>query len=59
MFAAFMTVAVPAWYSLWNRSTGAEWYAAGMFTLAEFEADVLGYEPDVPPGDPSSRTARP
>ena len=44
LFAAFMTVAVPAW-NLWNRSTGAEWYAAGMFTLAEFKLTV-GYEPD-------------
>ena len=44
LFAAFMTVAVPAW-NLWNRSTGAEWYAAGMFTLAEFKLSV-GYEPD-------------
>ena len=34
LFAAFMTVAVPAW-TLWNRTTGAEWYAAGMVTLAE------------------------
>ena len=44
LFAAFMTVAVPAW-NLWNRTTGAEWYAAGMFTLAEFKLTV-GYEPD-------------
>ena len=44
LFAAFMTVAVPAW-NLWNRSTGVEWYAAGMFTLAEFKLTV-GYEPD-------------
>ena len=39
LFAAFMTVAVPAW-NLWNRTTGAEWYAAGMFTLAEFKLTV-------------------
>ena len=44
LFAAFMTVAVPAW-NLWNRTTGAEWYAAGMLTLAEFKLTV-GYEPD-------------
>ena len=44
MLAAFMTVAVPAW-NLWNRTTGAEWYAAGMYTLAEVKL-VLGYEPD-------------
>ena len=44
LFAAFMTVAVPAW-NLWNRTTGAEWYAAGMFTLAQFKLTV-GYEPD-------------
>ena len=44
LFAAFMTVAVPAW-TLWNRTTGAEWYAAGMVTLAETKI-VLGYDPD-------------
>ena len=44
LFAAFMTVAVPAW-NLWNRTTGPEWYAAGMLTLAEFKLTV-GYEPD-------------
>ena len=44
LFAAFMTVAVPAW-NLWNRTTGAEWYAGGMFTLAEFKLTV-GYAPD-------------
>ena len=44
LFAAFMTVAVPAW-TLWNRTTGAEWYAAGMVTLAETKL-VLGYDPD-------------
>ena len=43
-FAAFTTVAVPAW-TLWHRTTGAEWYAAGMVTLAEVKL-VLGYEPD-------------
>ena len=44
LFAAFTTVAVPAW-SLWQRTTGAEWYAAGMVTLAEMKL-VLGYDPD-------------
>ena len=44
LFAAFMTVAVPAW-TLWNRTTGAEWYAAGMVTLAEAKL-TLGYSPD-------------
>ncbi len=44
LFAAFTTVAVPAW-TLWHRTTGAEWYAAGMVTLAEVKL-TLGYEPD-------------
>ena len=44
LFAAFMTVAVPAW-TLWQRTTGAEWYAAGMVTLAEVQP-VLGYDPE-------------
>ena len=44
LFAAFTTVAVPAW-TLWQRTTGAEWYAAGMVTLAEAKL-VLGYDPD-------------
>ena len=44
LFAAFMTVAVPAW-NLWRTTTGAEWYAAGMVTLAEVKLAV-GYEPD-------------
>ena len=42
--AAFAVVAFPAW-SLWNRSTGYEWYAAGMVTMAEAKR-VLGYEAD-------------
>ncbi len=42
--SAFMTVAVPAW-TLWHRTGGAEWYAAGMVTLAEVKL-VLGYQPD-------------
>ena len=44
MLAAFMVVAVPAW-NLWRTTSGAEWYAAGMVTLAEVKL-VLGYEPD-------------
>ncbi|MDE0377634.1 MAG: type IV secretion system DNA-binding domain-containing protein [Rhodospirillales bacterium] len=44
LFAAFTTVAVPAW-TLWHRTNGAEWYAAGMVTLAEAKL-VLGYDPD-------------
>ena len=44
MLAAFMTVAVPAW-NLWRSTSGAEWYAAGMYTLAEVKL-VLGYEPE-------------
>ena len=43
-FAAFTTVAVPAW-TLWHRTTGAEWYAAGMVSLAEVKL-VLGYDRD-------------
>ncbi len=44
LFAAFMTVAVPAW-NLWRSTSGAEWYAAGMATLAETKL-ALGYERD-------------
>ena len=44
LFAAFTTVAVPAW-NLWHSTSGAEWYAAGMVTLAESKL-ALGYEPD-------------
>ena len=44
LFAAFTTVAVPAW-TLWRSTTGAEWYAAGMVTLAEAKL-ALGYDPD-------------
>ena len=44
LFAAFTTVAVPAW-TLWHRTTGAEWYAAGMVTLAETKL-ALGYATD-------------
>ena len=44
LFAAFTTVAVPAW-NLWHSTSGAEWYAAGMVTLAESKL-ALGYERD-------------
>ena len=44
LFAAFTTVAVPAW-NLWRSTSGAEWYAAGMVTLAESKL-ALGYDPD-------------
>ena len=44
LFAAFMTVAAPAW-NLWRSTSGAEWYAAGMVTLAETKL-ALGYERD-------------
>ncbi len=43
MLSAFMVVALPAW-NLWRTTSGAEWYAAGMYTLAEVKL-VLGYEP--------------
>ena len=42
--AAFAVVVFPAW-NLWNRSTGYEWYAAGIVTMAEAKR-VLGYEAD-------------
>ena len=41
LFAAFMVVAVPAW-TLWNRTTGAEWYAAFMVTVAEAMPGNIG-----------------
>ena len=44
LFAAFMSVAAPAW-TLWQSTTGAEWYAAGMVSLAETKL-ALGYKPD-------------
>ena len=43
MLSAFMTVAAPAW-NLRQSTTGAEWYAAGMVTLAEAKL-ALGYDP--------------
>ena len=53
LFAAFMTVAVPAW-TLWNRTTGAEWYAATMVTVAEVKL-TLGYNPGLGSGGPLRR----
>ena len=44
MTAALMVVAVPAW-NAWRHGSGAEWYAAGMVTLAETKL-ALGYSPD-------------
>ena len=60
LFAAFTTVAVPAW-TLWRSTSGAEWYAAGMVTLAEAKL-VLGYDPgsgqEVRLGDGTRRALR-
>ena len=44
MLSAFMVVAVPAWH-LWRTTGGDDWYAAGMYTLAEAKL-ALGYDPD-------------
>ena len=44
MTAALMVVAVPAW-NAWRHGSGAEWYAAGMVTLAETKL-ALGYSSD-------------
>ena len=44
MLAALIVVAVPAW-NLWRTTTGADWYAAGMLTLAEVKL-AIGYQPD-------------
>ena len=43
MLSAVMVVAVPAW-TLWHRTTGADWYTASMYTLAEAKL-ALGYDP--------------
>ena len=40
--AAFSVVAVPAWF-VWERTTGYEWYAAAMVTVAEAKLG-LGYQ---------------
>ena len=44
MLAALIVVAVPAW-NLWHSTTGADWYSAGMLTLAEVKL-AIGYQPD-------------
>ena len=44
MLSAFMVVAVPVW-TLWHNTSGADWYAAGMYTLAEAKL-ALGYDPN-------------
>ena len=44
LLAAFMAVALPAW-SLWRSTSGYEWYAATMYTLAEAKL-AFGYDPD-------------
>ena len=44
MLGALIVVAVPAW-NLWHTTTGADWYAAGMLTLAEVKL-AIGYQPD-------------
>ena len=40
--AAFSIVAAPAWF-VWQRTTGYEWYAAAMVTVAEAKL-ALGYQ---------------
>ncbi len=40
--AAFSVVAVPAWF-VWERTTGYEWYAAAMVTVAEAKLGI-GYK---------------
>ena len=42
--AAFSVVAVPAWF-VWDRTTGYEWYAAGIVTMAEAKL-AIGYRRD-------------
>ena len=44
MLAAITVVAVPAW-NLWHTTTGHDWYAAGLLTLAEAKL-AIGYRPD-------------
>ena len=44
MLGALIVVAVPAW-NLWHSTTGADWYVAGMLTLAEVKL-AIGYQPD-------------
>ena len=42
--SAFAVVAVPAWH-VWRNTTGYEWYAAGIVTVAELKLG-LGYRED-------------
>ena len=44
MLGAIVVVAVPAW-NLWHTTTGADWYATGLLTLAEVKL-AIGYQPD-------------
>ena len=44
MLAAIAVVAIPAW-NLWHTTTGHDWYAAGLLTLAEAKL-AIGYQPD-------------
>ena len=43
MLGALVVVAVPAW-NLWHTTTGADWYATGLLTLAEAKL-AIGYDP--------------
>ena len=43
MLGALVVVAVPAW-NLWHTTTGADWYATGLLTLAEVKL-AIGYDP--------------
>ena len=42
--SAFAIVTVPAWH-IWHRTTGYEWYAAGIVTVAEAKIGI-GYRED-------------
>ena len=42
--SAFAIVAVPGWH-IWHRTTGYEWYAAGIVTVAEAKIGI-GYRED-------------
>ena len=42
--SAFAIVAVPAWH-IWHHTTGYEWYAAGIVTVAEAKVGI-GYRKD-------------
>ena len=44
MLGAVVVVAVPAW-NLWHTTTGADWVATGLLTLAEVKL-AIGYQPD-------------